>query len=328
MAHPEPLVLTDDGFLEIDWRRVPLQGEGPAILLAEELYLRELLELDLDDQRAVAAFCSAYGRLSGRALGAEPAVRNEWPLLPRGYVLGEETDAQGSPAHRAELAEIELLVADYAKRRRAYPPPRPGFVRASDPLAPGSYDETPQMRSFTHVREEIIYARCLRNAVRFWDALGGNRSLFLTLSREWEGDMPTWITRGLPVMPDRSQIVAEDVFRHPAIVYVRDILNAGLQPFHVHVDVLDPRYADTTGSYWQAGTYSLLCLQFANDVAGQAHFARCANESCGRLFVRQRGRALKGQNRKDAIYCDKHCAKAQAQRQYRRRQAAGQDETP
>ena len=247
--------------------------------------------------------------------------------MPRGYVLGDETDARQPGADRAELAEIELLVADYAGRRSAFQAPRPGFAPASDPLAPGSYAETPQTRTFTHVREEIIYMRCLRNAVRLWDALGGNRGLFVTLIREWEGEMPGWITRGLPVMPDRSQIVAEDVFRHPAIVYVRDILNAGLQPFHMHVDVCDPRYADTTGSSWQAGTYSLLCLQFANDVAELAHFGRCANESCGRLFVRQRGRALKGQHRSDALYCDKHCAKAQAQRKYRRRQAR-QDKTP
>ena len=73
MAHPEPLVLTDDGFLEIDWRRVPLQAEGPAIPLPQELYLRELLELDLDDQQAVAAFCSAYGRLSGKSVGSRAA---------------------------------------------------------------------------------------------------------------------------------------------------------------------------------------------------------------------------------------------------------------
>ena len=50
MAHPEPLVLTDDGFLEIDWRRVPLAGRGPSYpLVRRSSTCATLLELDLDD---------------------------------------------------------------------------------------------------------------------------------------------------------------------------------------------------------------------------------------------------------------------------------------
>lgn len=47
---------------------------------------------------------------------------------------------------------------------------------------------------------------------------------------------------------------------------------------------------------------------------------RCANETCGRWFTLQEGRAEKGQHKKVGVmYCTSKCARAQAQRDYRRR---------
>lgn len=47
----------------------------------------------------------------------------------------------------------------------------------------------------------------------------------------------------------------------------------------------------------------------------------CQNERCGAMFVLQEGRSKHKQFRADAIYCSAKCARAQAQREYRRRQA-------
>ncbi|MFI1586147.1 hypothetical protein [Embleya sp. NPDC020630] len=66
--------------------------------------------------------------------------------------------------------------------------------------------------------------------------------------------------------------------------------------------------------------YSVAFLQLYNHLAEQATTRRCANENCGRHFVRQRGRAAYGQHRTSGVlYCSRECARAQAQRNLRRR---------
>ena len=65
---------------------------------------------------------------------------------------------------------------------------------------------------------------------------------------------------------------------------------------------------------------SALMVQLHNLMVDGLQIRRCANETCGRPFTRQRGRVLKGQYRNTGvIYCDAACAKAQMQREYRRR---------
>jgi hypothetical protein len=65
---------------------------------------------------------------------------------------------------------------------------------------------------------------------------------------------------------------------------------------------------------------SALMVQMHNLIVDGLEIRRCANETCGRPFTRQRGRALKGQYRNTGVmYCDAACAKAQMQREYRRR---------
>jgi hypothetical protein len=69
--------------------------------------------------------------------------------------------------------------------------------------------------------------------------------------------------------------------------------------------------------------FELLMLEIFRHIVEDASYRRCENENCRKLFVRQEGGAEHGQSRKTGVkYCSRHCAKATAQRNSRRRKAA------
>ena len=66
--------------------------------------------------------------------------------------------------------------------------------------------------------------------------------------------------------------------------------------------------------------FAVCCLELFNHIAEGAIYGTCANESCGRWFVRQQGRAEHDQRRRTGVkYCSHACARQQTQRSYRRR---------
>jgi hypothetical protein len=68
--------------------------------------------------------------------------------------------------------------------------------------------------------------------------------------------------------------------------------------------------------------FEVCAAELYNDIVAQTEYKTCANERCGRLFVLQHGRAVHGQHRTSGVkYCSPACARAQNQRNYRRRQA-------
>ena len=98
-------------------------------------------------------------------------------------------------------------------------------------------------------------------------------------------------------------------------------LLSAFYPQFVRVDVAatgemrrsDPYFSDVP-------LLSLMALELYNHACEDAIYKICQNETCGRLFVRQEGRALHGQHRRTGVkYCTSECARAQAQRSYRRR---------
>lgn len=66
--------------------------------------------------------------------------------------------------------------------------------------------------------------------------------------------------------------------------------------------------------------HAICALELFNHIVDNADYHTCANERCRRTFVHQQGRAEKGQRRsRGVLYCTSECARATAQREYRRR---------
>ena len=105
----------------------------------------------------------------------------------------------------------------------------------------------------------------------------------------------------------------------------RDCIGAALRDFHVRVEIpamQEPQEEFTIGGVYTT-LYSIAMLQLVNDLAEEIPYLRCANETCRRLFVRQRGRTKYGGNRmRGVMYCSSTCARAQYQREKRRRDRA------
>jgi hypothetical protein len=105
------------------------------------------------------------------------------------------------------------------------------------------------------------------------------------------------------------------------------LTDAALRDFHVRVRVEVESNGEPTPKNDPAETYTTLysaaMLQLVNDLAANETVHRCANETCRRPFVRQLGRSTYGGHRRTGtLYCSNTCARAQYQREKRRRDRA------
>jgi hypothetical protein len=93
-------------------------------------------------------------------------------------------------------------------------------------------------------------------------------------------------------------------------------LNAGLAEFQIRVSSQVPPLVERRAP----SAYEVACLAVANDLAARAPYRVCANETCRRIFARQRGRANHQQFRTQGVaYCTPQCSRAQSQRTRRRK---------
>lgn len=248
-------VLVDDEWIE-------LRGTGQEVELPPELWLRELLALDLDDNEAVVAFCQHYGFLGRLDWAAFPtAVRNTCRPRMQGHT---------------DLDAIHEAVMDRLSRSKSA--------------------ESWDRRSFHHIGEFVVHATALRDLARIWLAHATEEPLAY-VTDQWESTFT-----GRPRTIGQAQL------------WLAQFLTAGLGEYHLGVE-LAGHTAWKTG-----GTYAGVCLQLANEIDENVSYRSCANDRCGRVFYRQRGRAAKGQyKRRGVAYCSVECARAQAQRDWRQR---------
>jgi hypothetical protein len=128
-----------------------------------------------------------------------------------------------------------------------------------------------------------------------------------------------------PEQGTREEITGEE-FEELAVsvrlANMTETMNAALSG--IHVGLIHQVYREERHLPGHHSIYSTCFIQLYNHMVEQAPMKTCANENCGRPFVRQRGRSHYDQNRLQGVkYCSRNCARAQAQRELRRRAKAG-----
>lgn len=138
--------------------------------------------------------------------------------------------------------------------------------------------------------------------------------------------------RGSPVESAWSAYVITD--ESTAWRFAADALSVGLRECAPTVRVVPPKQwpkgfgsrlgvdFDPESPRHRGDLYSALCVQMFNTISEQPTVRFCANQTCGRLFFKQVGGAQHGQYRTGGLrFCSPSCARAETQREYRRRKA-------
>jgi len=145
-------------------------------------------------------------------------------------------------------------------------------------------------------------ALCMRDMVSAWRAVQGELD-----HRKHRWECPIWQYQGeLDPVPWRGDGV---------LAVLESGLGNALEAFTPAV-ITNPDLP-LFDDHW---AFEIACLELFNHMVENVPYRSCASETCRRLFVRQRGRSVHGQHRTRGVkYCSSECARAQAQREYRRR---------
>jgi hypothetical protein len=168
-----------------------------------------------------------------------------------------------------------------------------------------------------------------------WWMVGGRLRAVRSLARHWiayrQGNSvrPAWDEEGLRPRPDHRipGSALEGIYGDSdglAWSWFQTLLRKGLVHLQPTVTVSARRFGQGTYHYgrvtMETDSVGALTTQLFNLMHEDAPIRWCANEPCGRPFVHQRGRSAAGQYRTTGIkFCSVSCARAQAQRQYRRK---------
>ena len=151
--------------------------------------------------------------------------------------------------------------------------------------------------------------RYVRDLITAWRVLHEE----ITVARnEWQAPLwdyvpeppysPPWTPEGPGVLLEIGLLAG----LHPFTPQVRKFWSGG-EPY--------PLFKD------EAVAWNVCCLELFNHIVEEADYKTCARDDCGRLYVRQEGRAKYGQHRTTGTkYCSRRCAGLVTTRNQRRRQ--------
>jgi hypothetical protein len=308
MGGPLPLVPTYRHRYELDEGREVLvvaneEERAVRVVSGGETYLR-LLDVDLDDPESILGFANQYGHLGVYE------TTEDWRAIR--YPLSFQWD-ELEPKLRAARLKVGQVQLDADRRwieALEDPSQRETYTklyadRTAEDMAWQSDPSYESLEEFRAGAAAVIFA------VGFWRLLLGEMDYRQLIERTGVG-------------PGSAAREAAD--------YLYTFFDWGLEPFHPHLSVdwdgpvtsgtfdLGPQVETLPQSRRGTNLYNLCCLELYNHIVEGANYRTCANEPCGRTFVRQEGRAEHGQYRTKGVkYCSATCARAQAQRELRRR---------
>jgi hypothetical protein len=284
------------------------------------------------------------GVFTGRLAGGAARNRRQGPTPREGFRPAHEVAATGEtylelvaidPSDSEAIARfvtrhgiLGISYNDYALVRFL-----PGFAAAVRPVLEASWPNGRREGLDERLHRGIMLVEtltefrlglaCIRDLFIAWQILQADQA-----SPEPDAHWDS-VPAGHPIEPPAHDDRARPADKAAqARSYLVTMMDCGLEPYHPRL--LDPDLYHTHPGYALFGPlYSVCCLELYNHILEHASYRQCANDTCRRTFVRQTGRAQQGQHRSEGIkYCSSHCARAQAQREYRARKRAANRSNP
>jgi hypothetical protein len=266
--------------------------------LTGETYL-QLEQVDLDDPDSILKFVNEYGPLGGWSAYVDLRNKAESRAEDPHFILLYKDAIDGDALWRDKREALETLATLPAKKRISEKTRRDWQSHTTERLLH-------QLPPFVETLDEFRFAaKLLRDLKTDWLAVREGhdpKSVAWRPSHLISDVLETvlhWFSPRLGMRidyyPPTSDL--EVVFGPPTEV------------------VIEPRREPHA-----APLYAICALELFNHIVDNAEYHVCANENCRRTFVYQHGRSEKGQRRTvGVLYCTPACARATAQREYRRR---------